>query len=68
MTQDGRRVLAPDSGLHGKGLGRGDAPLLPSHSAVNFSQGGETREHSHPRVLPQPVTVLRLTSVSPGAP
>ena len=36
MTQDGRRALAPDSGLHGKGLGRGDASLLPSHSAVNF--------------------------------
>ena len=44
----------------GKALGRGDASLLLSRSAVNFSLGGETREHSHPRVLPQLVTVLRL--------
>jgi hypothetical protein len=28
---------------------------------VKSSYGGETREHSYPWVLPQPVTVRRLT-------
>jgi hypothetical protein len=55
-----RVLLSKDSGLRRKGLGRGNAPLLMSRSAVNFSLGGETREHSHPRVLPQLATVLRL--------
>jgi hypothetical protein len=46
---------------HGKGFERGDAPLLLSWRTVKSSYGGEPREHSYPWVLPQPVTVRRLT-------
>ncbi len=46
---------------HGKGFERARTPLLLSRWTVKSSYGGETREHSYPWVLPQPVTVRRLT-------
>jgi hypothetical protein len=47
--------------LMGKGFEQGRAPLLLSWWTVKSSYGGEPREHSYPWVLPQPVTVRRLT-------
>ncbi|MFI6686813.1 transposase [Streptomyces sp. NPDC050485] len=47
--------------LHRKGFERDGAPPLPSWWIVKSSYGGETREHSYPWVLPQSVTVRRLT-------
>lgn len=46
---------------HGKRFERGRAPLLLSWWTVKSSYGGEPRDHSYPWVLPQPVTVRRLT-------
>ncbi|GHB50153.1 hypothetical protein GCM10010347_19580 [Streptomyces cirratus] len=54
-------MLFGGTGPWEKGFEAGGAPLLLSRWTVKSSYGGETREHSYPWVLPQPVTVWRLT-------